>query len=133
MRKIAILALVSLIALSSQAIAGQPEFVEATITPDVAAIGDTVSITVEFTGEAKDVEKVYLTVREYPQRAGPSMAIGTAASATNTRSAIREAGIRGFLFTGWSASWPSRLSSGSPSRFSSSVGATFSPSSGGVP
>ena len=66
MKKTAILALVSLIALSSQATAGQPEFVEATITPDVAAIGDTVSVTVEFTGEAEDMEKVYLTVREYP-------------------------------------------------------------------
>lgn len=66
MKKLAVLATVALFTLAGQAWAGQPALVEAKITPETAAIGDTVTVSVEFTGAAADLEKVYLRVREYP-------------------------------------------------------------------
>ena len=46
--------------------AGQPKLKSATIEPELAATGDTVNITVEFTGKAKNVKEVSFIVREYP-------------------------------------------------------------------
>jgi len=46
--------------------AKQPKLKSATIKPEVAATGDTVKITVEFTGKAKNIKEVSFIVREYP-------------------------------------------------------------------
>ena len=46
--------------------AKQPKLKSATIEPKVAATGDTVTITVEFTGKAKSIKEVSFIVREYP-------------------------------------------------------------------
>jgi len=46
--------------------AKQPKLKSATIEPKVTATGDTVKITVEFTGKVKDVKEVSFIVREYP-------------------------------------------------------------------
>lgn len=72
MRKLTVLILSGLFIFSIQATAGQPELVKAKISPEVAAIGDTVTVSVEFSGEANDMEKVFLKVREYPYE-GPTI------------------------------------------------------------
>ncbi|MBD3375080.1 hypothetical protein GF406_08605 [candidate division KSB1 bacterium] len=64
MKRIAVLLCVFI--LSQLALAGQPELVSASATPETAAPGDTVSFVIEFKGETKDIESVVLTVREYP-------------------------------------------------------------------
>ncbi|HPG41738.1 MAG TPA: hypothetical protein PLP19_20790 [bacterium] len=46
--------------------AKQPKFKEATMIPQAAAPGDSVTLTVEFTGKIKEISKVFLTVREHP-------------------------------------------------------------------
>ncbi len=73
MKKTALI-LVVLFTLASLATAAQPKLVEAKITPEKAAVGDKVTITVEFTGKAKDLKQVYLTVREYPYD-GPTIVL----------------------------------------------------------
>ena len=72
--KKAILILVVLFTMASLATAGQPKLVEAKITPEKAAIGDKVKLTVEFTGKKTDLKQVYLTVREYPYD-GPTIVL----------------------------------------------------------
>ncbi len=74
MKKTAVVALVALFTLASLATAAQPKLVEAKIAPEKAAVGDKVSITVEFSGKAKDLKQVYLTVREYPYD-GPTIVL----------------------------------------------------------
>lgn len=73
MKKTALI-LVVLFTLVSLATAAQPKLVEAKITPDKASVGDKVTVTVEFTGKAKDLKQVYLTVREYPYD-GPTIVL----------------------------------------------------------
>jgi len=46
-------------------IAAQPELVEASIEPDEAAIGDTVTVRAVFTGDQEEISKITLYVREY--------------------------------------------------------------------
>ncbi len=46
--------------------AKQPKLKSATIEPKIAATGDTVKITVGFTGKVKDIEELSFIVREYP-------------------------------------------------------------------
>lgn len=52
--------------LVSISFAAQPELKEAKIDPAVATVGDSVTVSVEFTGTSKDLKEVYLTVREEP-------------------------------------------------------------------
>lgn len=47
-------------------IAKQPTLKVAKIEPEVAAPGDTIKITVEFSGAVKDIKEVSFIVREYP-------------------------------------------------------------------
>lgn len=61
-----IVVLLCVFILSQLALAGQPELVSASATPETAAPGDKVSFVIEFKGETKDMESVVLTVREYP-------------------------------------------------------------------
>ena len=65
MKKLFALVLV-LFLMGSLAYAGQPKLKEAKIEPSVASTGDSVKITVEFTGKKKDIKSVTLLVREYP-------------------------------------------------------------------
>ena len=62
------LSLIVLVAMSLPFVlsAKQPELKTATIVPTEAATGDTVKITVEFTGKATDIKEVSFIVREYP-------------------------------------------------------------------
>ena len=74
MRKVALVALVALFTISGLAMAAQPKLVDAKITPEKASVGDKVTVTVEFSGKAKDLKQVYLTVREYPYD-GPTIVL----------------------------------------------------------
>ncbi len=65
MKKILVVLFLSLL-ISVTAFAKQPELKEATMVPQAAAPGDSVTVTVEFTGKHKDIHKVFLTVREHP-------------------------------------------------------------------
>jgi len=64
--KKSLLILVAVFCVGQLAFAGQPKLVKAWVEPEEAAIGDSVKLYVEFTGSAKDIKEVYLTVREYP-------------------------------------------------------------------
>ncbi len=68
MKNLLLITLALLVA-TSFVFAGQPTVVEATIDPATASAGDSVKISVEFTGKKADVKKVFLTVREYPDEA----------------------------------------------------------------
>ena len=57
----AILSLTLLLSCSSQ-----PQFMKASIEPELAAPGATTSVSVEFSGTQAEMKQVYLTVREYP-------------------------------------------------------------------
>ena len=46
--------------------AGQPKLKSAKVEPSMAARGDSLLLTVEFTGKTKDLKEVSLIVREYP-------------------------------------------------------------------
>ena len=46
--------------------ASQPQLVETMIEPEFAAPGDSIYLSIQFTGKPSDIKKVYLTVREYP-------------------------------------------------------------------
>ena len=46
--------------------AAQPKLVKAWVEPEEAAFGDSINLYVGFSGSAKDLKEVYLTVREYP-------------------------------------------------------------------
>ncbi len=60
-----LMCVIVLFLLASMGIAGQTELVQASIEPDEAAIGDTVTVKAVFTGEQEDISKVTLYVREY--------------------------------------------------------------------
>jgi len=55
-----------LLLIATTVFAKQPKLKEATMIPQVAAPGDSVTVTVEFTGKHRDIQKVFLTVREHP-------------------------------------------------------------------
>jgi len=57
--------LTALLLITGMAMAKQPKLVKATITPNKAAIGEKVTVEVEFTGKASDLKQVYLVVRGY--------------------------------------------------------------------
>ncbi|MBN2091814.1 hypothetical protein JW964_19520 [candidate division KSB1 bacterium] len=65
MKKVIIMTLLMLAVLVQLIFAEQPKLKEAAVKPNEAAIGDTIKVTVEFTGVRKDIREVYLTVREY--------------------------------------------------------------------
>ena len=46
--------------------ASQPKLVKAYVEPEQASPGDLIKMYAQFTGSAKDLKAVYLTVREYP-------------------------------------------------------------------
>jgi hypothetical protein len=46
--------------------ASQPKLVETMIEPELAAPGDSIYLSIKFTGMHTDMKEVYLTVREYP-------------------------------------------------------------------
>ena len=74
MKKTAVIVLVALFTFASLATAGQPKVIEAKISPEKATVGEKITVTVEFSGTAKDLKQVYLTVREYPYD-GPTIVL----------------------------------------------------------
>lgn len=48
------------------AYAGQPKIKKTILEPEEAAAGDSIRLTIQFTGKHEDLKEVYLTVREYP-------------------------------------------------------------------
>ena len=61
-----VIMIVSLFVLVSLAYAGQPTVKEATITPNELAVGDSVTMVVEFTGKKGDIKEIFGYAREYP-------------------------------------------------------------------
>jgi hypothetical protein len=53
------------------ALAEQPKVVQTTISPQKASVGNSVKVTVEFTGKPSDIQKVYLVVRGYEYDTDP--------------------------------------------------------------
>ncbi len=55
----------------SLGVAKQPKLIKATIEPAVASVGDTVKVTVEFSGKASDIREVSFLPREYAYEVSP--------------------------------------------------------------
>jgi hypothetical protein len=48
------------------ACSGQPKLMQATVEPEIASPGESITLQVQFSGTYTDMKNVYLTVREYP-------------------------------------------------------------------
>ena len=46
--------------------ANQPKLIETMIEPEFVTPGDSIYISIQFTGKQSEMKEVYLTVREYP-------------------------------------------------------------------